>query len=54
MTLEYLNNKYADPVTDKLQDPASLMDPRFRNTYVEDDKVEGIKKTAVTELMSVC
>lgn len=29
------------------------MDPGFRNTYVEDDKVEGIKKRAVTELMSL-
>ncbi|KAK1874904.1 Zinc finger BED domain containing protein 1, partial [Dissostichus eleginoides] len=51
--LNYLNNKYNDPVTQELLDMASLMDPRFRTTYIADDKVDGIKKRAVTELMSL-
>lgn len=32
---------------------ASLMDPRFRTTYIADDKVEGIKRRAVLELQSL-
>ena len=51
--LNYLNNKYNDPVTQELLDMASLMDPRFRTTYIADDEVDGIKKRAVTELMSL-
>ena len=39
--LNYLKNKYNDPVTQDLLDIASLMDPWFRTTYLADD---GIKK----------
>ncbi|KAK1897504.1 Zinc finger BED domain containing protein 4 [Dissostichus eleginoides] len=51
--LNYLNNKYNDPVTQELLDMASLMDPRFRTTYIADDIVDGTKKRAVRELMSL-
>ncbi|CAL9699769.1 unnamed protein product [Knipowitschia caucasica] len=32
---------------------SSLMDPRFRTTYIDPDKVEQVKKRAVTEVMSL-
>uniref|UniRef100_A0A1A8RC75 HAT C-terminal dimerisation domain-containing protein n=1 Tax=Nothobranchius rachovii TaxID=451742 RepID=A0A1A8RC75_9TELE len=31
---------------------ASLMDPRFRTSYIDPDKVEQIKRRAVSELLS--
>ena len=42
--LNYLNNKYNDPVTQELLDMASLMDPRFRTTFIARDKVGRINK----------
>lgn len=40
------------PATVDLLDMASLMDPRFRTTYIA-DKVEGIKRRAILELKSL-
>lgn len=48
----YLDDKYSDPVQDELLDMSSLMDPRFRTSYIDPDKVEHVKKRAVSELMS--
>ncbi|XP_038591229.1 E3 SUMO-protein ligase ZBED1-like [Micropterus salmoides] len=42
--LGYLVEKYSDPVKDELLDMASLMDPRFRTSYIDPDKVEQVKK----------
>ena len=42
--LQYLNSKYSDPATDQLLCIASLVDPWFRTSYIEQDKVEGIKE----------
>nr|XP_054591852.1 E3 SUMO-protein ligase ZBED1-like [Nothobranchius furzeri] len=50
--LGYLVNKYSNPVKDELLDMASLMDPRFRTSYIDPDKVEQIKRRAVSELLS--
>jgi len=33
---------------------ASLMDPRLRTTYITPDKLDIIKKRAVTELSALC
>ncbi|XP_076880239.1 E3 SUMO-protein ligase ZBED1-like [Brachyhypopomus gauderio] len=52
-TLQYLNSKYSDPATDELLCIASLVDPRFRTSYIEQEKVERIKERAVTEMMSL-
>lgn len=52
-TMWYLDDKYSDPVKNKLLDMSSLMDARFRTTYIDPDKVEQVKKRAVTELMSL-
>ncbi|KAJ4944320.1 hypothetical protein JOQ06_012864, partial [Pogonophryne albipinna] len=43
--------RYLDPVKDELLDMSSLVDPRFRTTYI--DKVEPVKKRAVAEMMSL-
>ncbi|XP_028298772.1 zinc finger BED domain-containing protein 4-like [Gouania willdenowi] len=51
--MRYLDDKYSDPVKNELLDMSSLMDPRFRTTYIDPDKVEQVKKRAVTELMSL-
>ncbi|KAI4904946.1 hypothetical protein NFI96_005094 [Prochilodus magdalenae] len=51
--LQYLNSKYSDPATDQLLCIASLVDPRFRTSYIEQEKVEGLKERAVTEMMSL-
>lgn len=50
--LGYLVDKYSDPVKDELLDMASLMDPRFRTSYIDPDKVEKVKRRAVSELLS--
>ncbi|KTG44909.1 hypothetical protein cypCar_00044137, partial [Cyprinus carpio] len=50
--LGYLVDKYSDPVKDELLDMASLMDPRFRTSYIDPDKVEKVRRRAVSELLS--
>nr|XP_055069962.1 E3 SUMO-protein ligase ZBED1-like [Misgurnus anguillicaudatus] len=50
----YLEQKYSDPENDELLDMASLMDPRFRTNYITPDKLDIIKKRAVTELSALC
>ncbi|XP_076841981.1 E3 SUMO-protein ligase ZBED1-like [Brachyhypopomus gauderio] len=50
--MSYLADKYSDPVQDELLDMSSLMDPRFRTSYIDPDKVEHVKRRAVTEIMS--
>ncbi|XP_076137121.1 E3 SUMO-protein ligase ZBED1-like [Alosa pseudoharengus] len=51
--MRYLDDKYSDPVKDELLDMASLVDPRFRTTYIDPDKVEEVKKRDVAELMAL-
>lgn len=51
--MRYLDDKYSDPVKDELLDMASLVDPRFRTTYIDPDKVEEVKKRVVAELMAL-
>ncbi|KAF3859950.1 hypothetical protein F7725_000205, partial [Dissostichus mawsoni] len=51
--MRYLDDKYSDPVKDELLDMSSLVDPRFRTTYIDPDKVEPVKKRAVAEMMSL-
>ncbi|XP_063746041.1 E3 SUMO-protein ligase ZBED1-like [Eleginops maclovinus] len=51
--LHYMTEKYSDPDKDELLDIASLMDPRFRTTYINPTRVEYIKERAVTELLSL-
>ena len=50
--MQYLDEKYSDPVKDEILDMCSLVDPRFRTTYIDPDNVEQVKKRAVAELMS--
>ncbi|CAM4623496.1 unnamed protein product [Leuciscus chuanchicus] len=49
--MAYLNEKYADQVTDDLLDVATLVDPRFKAQYIKPDKVEAIKTRALAEMM---
>ncbi|KAJ4925641.1 hypothetical protein JOQ06_018366, partial [Pogonophryne albipinna] len=51
--MRYLDDKYSDSVKDELLDMSSLVDPRFRTTYIDPDKVEPVKKRAVAEMMSL-
>ncbi|XP_022042867.1 E3 SUMO-protein ligase ZBED1-like [Acanthochromis polyacanthus] len=51
--MSYLDKKYSDPENDELLDMASLMDPRFRSTYIDPSKLDLIKKRAVTELSAL-
>lgn len=50
----YLEQKYSDPENDELLDMASLMDPLFHTNYITPDKLDIIKKRAVTELSALC
>ncbi len=51
--LEYLNEKYSDPKTVDLLDMASLVDSRFKDAYIADDRQEFIKTRAVAEILSL-
>ncbi|KAF3838917.1 hypothetical protein F7725_010685 [Dissostichus mawsoni] len=51
--MRYLDDKYSDPVKDELLDMSSLVDPRFRTTYIDPDKVEPVQRRAVAEMMSL-
>lgn len=46
--LGYFVDKYSNPVKDEHLDMASLMDPRFWTSYIDPDKVEQIKRRAVS------
>ena len=48
--LDNLKEKFADPETNKLLDMASLMDPRFKTTYIAEEKIEDIKLRAMAEM----
>ena len=39
-----VDDKYSNAVQDELLDLSSLVDPRFRTTYIDPDKVEQVKK----------
>ncbi|KAK0151906.1 Endoplasmic reticulum export factor CTAGE5 [Merluccius polli] len=51
--LEYLNEKYSDPETVDLLDMASLVDPRFKDAYIADDRKDFMKTRAVAEIQSL-
>ena len=46
---EYLNSKYSERKNRDLLDIASLLDTRFRASYIAKEKLEGLKCTAVQE-----
>ncbi|XP_077403111.1 E3 SUMO-protein ligase ZBED1-like isoform X2 [Vanacampus margaritifer] len=48
-----LNGKYSHPVVDDLLDMASLLDPRFRTKYTDEEKVERVLSRAVEEIVSL-
>lgn len=47
--LEYLNEKYQDPATNKLLSMATFLDPRFKATYLSPEDLEEVKNRAATE-----
>ncbi|XP_040278097.1 E3 SUMO-protein ligase ZBED1-like [Bufo bufo] len=51
--LKYLNEKYSDVATDDLLDMASLVDPRFRSSYIADDRREFIFTKAAAEIQAL-
>ncbi|CAM4658701.1 unnamed protein product [Leuciscus chuanchicus] len=51
--LNYLNEKYADQSTQELLDMASLLDPRFKTTYIEAERVDYMKVKAAAEMESL-
>lgn len=50
--LDYLNEKYADKSTQELLDMASLLDPRFKTTYINAVRVDYMKTRAAAEMES--
>lgn len=50
--LTYLNEKYSDPILDGLLDITSLLDPRFKKTYIKNEKVEHIMSRVVDEIVT--
>ncbi|XP_069821004.1 E3 SUMO-protein ligase ZBED1-like [Dendropsophus ebraccatus] len=51
--LKYLNEKYSDPATNDLLDMASFVDPRFRSSYIADDRREFIFTKAAAEIQAL-
>lgn len=51
--LKYLNEKYDDQKTQELLDMASLVDPRFKTTYIKQERVDYIKTRAAAELQKL-
>lgn len=51
--LHYLNDKYSDPATDDLLDMASFVDPRFKDTYITNDRKDYIKTRAAAEIQQL-
>ncbi|KAL1254476.1 hypothetical protein QQF64_016705 [Cirrhinus molitorella] len=53
VVIDYLSEKYDEEITDELLDMASLVDPRFKTQYIRPEKIEGIKKRAVSEILNM-
>ncbi|XP_073344944.1 E3 SUMO-protein ligase ZBED1-like [Pagrus major] len=51
--LQYLNEKYSDAATDDLLDMASFVDPRFKASYIADNRKDYIKTKAVAEIQAL-
>ncbi|ROL50205.1 hypothetical protein DPX16_22307 [Anabarilius grahami] len=51
--LDYLNEKYADESTQELLDMAFLLDPRFKTTYINAERVDYMKTRAAAEMESL-
>ncbi|XP_043084848.1 E3 SUMO-protein ligase ZBED1-like [Puntigrus tetrazona] len=51
--LDYLNEKYAEQSTQELPDMASLLDPRFKTTYIQAERVDNMKVKAAAEMESL-
>lgn len=51
--LNYLNEKYDDGTTENLLDMATLLDPRFKTTYIKEERVDFMKTRAAAELESL-
>ena len=49
--LKYLTEKYSEAATDDLLDMASLLDPRFRATYIADDSIKTKAAAEITSLL---
>nr|XP_055027515.1 E3 SUMO-protein ligase ZBED1-like [Misgurnus anguillicaudatus] len=52
--MRYLESKYCDLEKEELLDIATLLDPRFRTTYIDASKLEVVKKRAVSEISALC
>ncbi|XP_077091534.1 E3 SUMO-protein ligase ZBED1-like [Siphateles boraxobius] len=52
--MRYLESKYSDLEKEELLDMATLLDPRFRTTYIDASKLEVVKKRAVSEISALC
>lgn len=48
--LDYLRKKFDDPTMDTLLDMASLVDPRFKISYISAEKVDEITCRAILEM----
>lgn len=51
--LNYLDEKYDDQTTEELLDMASLVDPRFKTTFIKEERVDYMKARATAELESL-
>lgn len=50
---DYLNEKYDDAPTQELLDMASVLDPRFKLTYVSEDRRGSIEERLSSEMKTV-
>lgn len=48
--LDYMSTKYDDSLTQELLDMASLVDPRFKASYISSENIEDIKTRVVSEM----
>ncbi|XP_051785417.1 LOW QUALITY PROTEIN: uncharacterized protein LOC127528741, partial [Erpetoichthys calabaricus] len=48
--LDYLREKFDDPATQQLLDIASFLDPRFKRSYIPEEKYEEVKHRVVSEV----
>lgn len=51
--LDYLNEKYKGPATDKLLTMATFLDPWFKTTYISPEKLEEVRSRVATETKSL-
>lgn len=51
--LQYLNGKYSDPLLEKIIKRSTLLDPRYKGEFMEEEDLQTVKRDIIEELVEL-